>query len=70
MEEPNQKPTITEGGLRQWVKEARQIAGVGKGNLRAWKHKINKLASGLCECGEEEETGEHVIFKCKRWEEL
>ena len=94
MEKPGQKPTVTEGGLKQWTKEIRRAARgqdtpgygqgrimgwnrravstfsqlrTGKGNLRAWKAKIDKSGSisKICKCGAEEETGDHVLF---RWE--
>ena len=35
--------------------------------LRTWKEKIKKSASGQCECGEGQETVDHVMFNCKRW---
>ena len=39
-----------------------------KGNLQSWRFKIGKAESALCRwCAMEEETGEHVVFKCPHW---
>ena len=85
---------ITEGGLRQDLKELRKanrseegflcVSGwdrhsattysqlrTGKGNLQSWKYLIGKADSPLCRfCNLEEETGEHIVFSCPRWESL
>ena len=39
-----------------------------KGNLQSWRFKIGKAETDLCRwCAMEEETGEHVVFKCPHW---
>ena len=36
-----------------------------KGNLRCWTHLIGKSRTDACrKCGEEMETGDHVMFSC------
>ena len=39
----------------------------GHCQLKQHLHKIGKSASPLCECGEEEETVIHFLFKCPRF---
>ena len=42
-----------------------------KGNLRCWTHLIGKSRTDACKkCGEEIETGDHVMFSCPAWEHL
>ena len=94
---PNQKPSLTEGGVRQWVKQLRQdsrgtdSAGfgkgrvmdwgrkacstftqlrTGKGGMASWLFRIGKKESKSCLCGHEEETGDHIMFSCPRWQEF
>lgn len=39
-----------------------------KGNLLSWRYKIRKGESDLCRWwATEEETGEHIVFKCPHW---
>ena len=42
-----------------------------RGALRAWKFKIGKDDSPQCRhCGEGDETGDHLMFACKKWKKL
>src|SRR6266576_421358 len=42
-----------------------------RGNLLSWLKLIGKATSDTCRgCGEEPETGDHVVFRCKRWNHL
>ena len=84
---------VTEGGIRQKVKECRreagQAIGYGKGKVMSWgrctytqlrtnrgalracKFKIGKDDSPQCRhCGEGDETGDHLMFACKKWKKL
>ena len=42
-----------------------------RGNLRCWAHLIGKSRTDASrKCGEEMETGDHVMFPCPAWEHL
>ena len=43
-----------------------------KGALQSWRYKIGKAEDPGCRhCGEGgEETGDHIMFECRKWEDL
>ena len=42
-----------------------------KGALQAWKVKIGKAEDTQCRhCGKAVETGDHLVFTCKKWDTL
>lgn len=51
-------------------READTLAQLRTGMARVNKylHRIGATESDICECGEEEESIEHFLFKCRKWE--
>jgi hypothetical protein len=38
----------------------------GHGKLRSYLYRFDIVDNPICPCGEEEQTSDHLIFKCKR----
>ena len=42
----------------------------GKRDLQTWRFRLGKGTSPICKnCGTTEETGEHIVFQCPKWED-
>ena len=39
----------------------------GMARLNCFLHRIGVVGSGLCECGQADETMEHFLFRCGKW---
>ena len=63
----NHKKWMTGGGIRQWAKRRKQenVGRGGKGIGRWWEKKIGRTEEEVCpKCGEEEQTPDHIVFRC------
>jgi len=62
------------GRVVKWNRKARVayvLYRTGKGNLKAWRHKIGKTENSQCrKCGRYAETGKHVALVCTHGEDI